>query len=190
MNRGNVTEAMIRRVINKKEEVKSFPFSDDTTSSSTPELTRLTGIPAGSDGSQRVGDVSYIKSLFFKWNSRVADSTNFVRVIVFQWFEDDAVDIPDGDKILTDMSFISSAYTYGERRKRSILYDKTMAQSLQGPACGSAEVMITEINKRKIYYNPALVSGKNNIWMLQFSDSGLAIHPGIQWTSLVRFTDA
>lgn len=184
--------ATVDRRIANREETKAFVTSLNASASTTVSLTKLSSIPVGTGQEERIGDVVMVKSMSSQFTSIVADATNFVRIIIFQWFEDDAVDPPTPAMILTSPTLIASNYEYNSRRKRKILWDKTLSLSLNGgPANAHVKKRISFFPKEKIYYSPTgAITGKNNIWMLKYSDSGAVVHPTFKFMSMLQYTDA
>lgn len=187
-----LARAEANKVLHRVQEVKRFNVLADTTASTTPVLARITGIAQGDQDNQRDGDTLYLKSLCVRFNFVVADTTNFIRVIVFQWHQHDNAYPPDANAIFQNPSFPTlTTLTYDLRASRTVLYDRVFTVDASNrQAIATNDIWIKNIPKRKLQFTAATTNGENHLYIAYASDSGAANHPGIRYYTMVRFTDS
>ena len=189
--RKNATvKKVVARELNKRVETNKLNYALASTADTTPVVVQLFPQSQGDNEGERSGSNIYLKSVSIRINAICADSTNFVRFIVFQWFPDDTVDSPTSSTILENIGSLVSTYSYIDRQKWDILWDKTFSLTLSGNACATAEKMITNLRERKAFFNPtSATTGKNQIFLLYYSDSAAVVHPSVNAYALLRYTD-
>lgn len=157
----------------------------------------LTQMNRGNDDKQaRIGDEILLRHMTLRYALQSADSTNFVRVAVIQWLDDD-VTSPGLADILenpTTIPYISSFnhdnYQGGKStRKFKVLYDRTHSFSNTGTQAAVAQVSINNFDKR-IRFNGTSATGRGHIFLMAVSDSAASGHPLIQYDARITYKDA
>jgi len=153
--------------------------------------------------SQRIGNEIEIKHIQFNYSLDCADTANIVRVVLFQWFQQDSSNFPTiGDIFMNNGAGYPwlDMYNYENKKNFKILYDRTHSLS------ASAGNPYTTVIKQKFYGKripikrikfagdaesgyPALLV-KGNIYYMFISDSSVPAHPNIKMAVRTLFTDA
>lgn len=174
-----------------------------STTSTTATVTQLTDIPQGDDVTnmfgKRQGNRIAIRSLQLKGYLTCADATNLVRVILLQWHGDaDSVGAPTQASILD--TFTSSAnplnafYVNQSNANQLASYKILMDKRFTLTQYDSFNKYFSKIIKWKkpmelSFDNVAGTDYVNNsLWLMTFSDSSAVTHPGIEFTSRVKFS--
>lgn len=206
-----VTKKQVNSLISRRIENKFYPLYQKTTVDTAGYLQSLSNIGQGDTAMTRTGDdIHFVRYQMTAEIFNQADVHNTMRIIIFQWRPDDAIDAPTVAKLLDNIS--SSAvypthyqYNYVTRTKYNVLYDKsfvlmpTYAFNSSGVVTSGvsrAAVNTFKVNidtRRKlnkiIRFNEGLNSGKNKLYMLVVSDSILATHPTIAYSANIFFED-
>lgn len=188
-----------QRVINNNLEKKyqdlAYNINVDNTGSSIQDLTSINAGMA--DSSQRIGDKIRLLSLKFRLQLSAADSTNYFRIILFQWHPDNANTTPIVTSILQNATY-SSYYNHDEGSQFSVFYDKQYALDTQGNATrvldwtfrfNSKSPKMKWI-KKNVKYNGSTLQGSDHLYYLFISDSGTTPNPNISGSSRLVYTDA
>lgn len=182
------------KVISRRSEHKYFAPSNwaSTTSSSTPGIACISQIPQSTTSAQgdtiREGDEVYMTSFQFRMVIQVADTTNLVRFIIFQWKTDVS---PTAGDILVNTSFpLISPYAKDTKNLYTIMYDRLFAVDTYNPQVVVQKYM-TKGFTRKLYWEAGSSSvGSNLIYILNASDSGAVSHPAYLFYPRINFTDS
>jgi len=130
----------------------------------------------------------------------VADNTNYVRVVIFQWMDDTApvtTSILDNAGIIgtVDAPFATRNWTNRPLFKilRDDLFDMQSTNITAGGPNGNVKVLDYFIKSKKIsktFYAATIVAvQKGGIFMCVVTDSGAVAHPQLKFTSEIVFTD-
>ena len=177
-------QSLINKNINKRAEKKHFlTYNTGYTVDYAGTIQSLSDIGQGDTDTTRDGDSFYLRSLRVKGSVLIADSTNAVRLIVFQWHADSSDDTATVSDILSSSAIGTtvapfSSYYHDKRRLYSILYDRTfnttteMSQLLFDTGYLRPKV-------RKVNYVNATSVGVNKVFILAISDSAAALHPTV-----------
>ncbi|AXH74390.1 MAG: capsid protein [Cressdnaviricota sp.] len=189
---------LIKKVINSQHEKHVHTVSVNGTFSSTGTVQDLSAIAVGDAVNNREGDRITLKSIIFRFGLIAADTTNFVRVMLVQWLQNDAATAPTIAGIYNS-TFTAQPYaTFAPFNKSAAgyqwvpLYDKTFALSLNGNACSKHIAKITPRHFKKkakamIQYNAGATTGVGKIYVILISDSGVAADPTITGVMQIRF---
>lgn len=150
-------------------------------------------VPSNGTGpSARIGDRYKVLKLEANWNALAGDTTNVVRVTIFQWRPDDANDSPTLAKLFQHTAVPAISVFIGDvraRRKFRVLYDRTVALSAQGPASMVGNISLDEKMFAITDVNSA-DTGINKVYYVVSSDSGAATHPALILSATMYFADA
>lgn len=184
-----VVESKLDETVETKFHInKLLSVNVDTTGS----IYQLSSIPIGTGDESRLGDQVTAKSLRFNYRVTVGDTHNLVRVALFQFTDSNANGNPTIGNCLQDVLYPDiSPWTHDNIRSKRIkvLYDRVHFVN----ADREVEVAYVNVNKgftRNIHYeNGSTTNGKNQIYALVISDSGVTPHPQFSLYNKLQFTD-
>lgn len=161
----------------------------------------LTAPSQGVADTERIGDKINITSISFRFSITAADGTNLIRLLIFQWHEDDNVSVPVISDILTDPTSgaLSPVYYHYNHdtigHKFTVLYDKVY--NLSGDDVGGENQQVyksmyipRKYMKRSVKFTGGSIKGMNHVRFLCVSDSGSVSHPSMDWIARAHYTDA
>jgi len=176
-------------------------------------VTKLTTVVQGIQDQQRIGDMLMRKQLNMSYTITVgatgliaaADQFNTVRVIVFEWKEDDGLTTPVVANII-DTS-VSTAKTlspinYDVKHDFKVLYDKshvvfntpvwngaavTWSHGVGGTFATQSPIVMQL--KGKIEFDANSANGVGHLFVLTISDSAFTPNPTCEFVSQLRYTD-
>lgn len=176
-------------------EKKYFPISlINAPLDSVGRIDSLSDPPVGDGDSTRDGDQIQIRSIEFNWSMQLPgiapDTSNIVRVIIFQWFPSS---VPAVGSILLDtttpQSTVISPYNHDNRLQFKILMDVKSTLSVQGQSVRVNRKYIKSGMRRKVQFLAGSLTGENKIYALSVSDSALVGHPTYNFYSKVNYSD-
>lgn len=189
-------KSIVKRTLNECKETKYLLTSNvPATVPAAGVFHKLSNIAQGVTDSQRIGDAICINKLHLKYTVWAGDATNLIRVIVFQWKDNDstAPTLPD---ILTQAGGTPGYEYYGSYvhdnlgNKFNVLYDKLIGMNLASGAPKSVNKnMNMKYFKKEIEFVAGGGNGFNHIYMLAISDSAASTHPSLQFSSYLTYTD-
>lgn len=187
------------RAIKSKEELKFF---DTVLSNASINLAGrtdvLTLIPQGVTDITRVGDYATLEDLELRFFFGTGDSTNELRIVLWQYFENTILQTPGSVVILEDGAAgvantpeVNSQYQLPRKpNSYKILKDWTIDLSDQARPNGHFVYKHKFDVRKKINFNQAVTTGYNHVCLTILSDSAAAPNPSVTYTSRIRFTDA
>jgi len=185
-----------KKVLSKNVERKHFEVANTNVSiSTTATVNALTYPTQGVGENDRIGNEISLRWVKLKYYLTVADTTNMIRMIIFQWHVDTAIQNPGIGDILLDptsnYAIVSPLVDKeGKRRKFTILSDKVSTLATQGTANTFKKVYIPKGFKRRLGFNSNNVTtGLDQIFMAVISDSAASLHPTMTWYTDACFTD-
>lgn len=188
----------VKRIMSIRQETKQYVNSVAMTSVlAVPAIQgSFSTIAQGTGQTARVGSSIFMKRIRIRMTLQAADIQNSLRVIIFQWKENNANLVPAPTDIITlSTNPWQSAYNYTHKLARNfhICYDRTFSLS----SLGSPVVIDRTINlygkrlgAKHLVYEPATSSGTNQYYMLVVSDSVGAPNPAIGTTWEFYYTDS
>lgn len=152
----------------------------------------LTSTTNGTTDITRIGDQVELHSMEFRYSVSVADATNIMRLVIFQWNADDTTDTPSFSKLMVSGSQTwNSPFNHDNSSKLTILYDKVLTLATYYPV--KHESFLLPLDRqpvRKILkYAAGSTTGNNMIYMYAVSDSTATTHPFIDYYARVNFYD-
>lgn len=185
-------KGQLRKRIERKFVNRAFNLSPDTTGTISKFMD--TAPAPGTSDIQRIGDRIRLTSLDMRYTLIHADNTNFTRVIIFQWKDDDSNYTP----VLTDVivgggNAMVQPIRHDQRKAGmiNVLYDRVHGQSLNGSnAAIFRKKFFTRGFARDIQFINATQKGVNQLYLLAISDSGAATHPTLDLYMRLNYTDA
>jgi len=193
----------VRALVREPMELK---YNEDLRTDSFPSTTaggifQLSIIPQGDTVTQRSGDQLMLKSLTIQGDVSVADGTNKVRFIVFQWRPITTPTIADilSAGVVAGTVDVYSLYNFEKRSQYKILYDKRWV--LMGNATSNypitpasiinfKTVITKKLLKKLQYVSNSNSVGHNQVWYLTLSDSAASYNPEISFVPRFEYYDA
>lgn len=190
-NERKLTKGQIKRMIASQIdgvlEHKYFSTTISSTTSNAITLSDLTLVPQGDTGTTRDGTAICVEKLDLWIVTTVGDVTNIVRYVLFYWHPDSTNEVPAVGDIMTANATYSTILPL-KPSKFTIVWDE-MVCVCTAEAIRSVHKSIN-LKKKKIMLIPGLNTGPNHLYLMAFSDSVAATHPGYQMYATLVFTDA
>lgn len=188
-----VTKNYLKNYLNKNVEFKYYDHDESTTVDSSGAVYSLTDIPQGDTDITRDGDKLILKNVQLRGTISLADASNAVRIIVFQWHPLDSASIPAVSAIIQYIGTygIVSPYHHDGRTQFTVLSDKTyLVNNVSMPYMVFRQRVPLKYAKKQVAYTAGGSFGYNKIMYLAITDSGTTAHPLVSTQSRVYFTDA
>jgi hypothetical protein len=196
-----VTPSVVSRMISQKlAKNMELKHKDSTRNSATGQsssaaIDSLTDIASGDTDQTRDGDQLNLVRCFGRINSYIstsdvtADDSNYVRVILFQWFPNTT---PTTADILEDDSNYptQSVYKHDTRFMYTILMDHTFSLCRNGPSNMIHDFSIVNFRKKVQFLANSSSVATNKLYLLRVSDSGTIEHPALGYFIRVLYHDA
>lgn len=154
-----------------------------------------TPIQGVADG-QRIGDQIKVSKFIFKCDIIYGDPTNQLRVILFRWYDDNAVTLPTLAAVLQNGAGfpINSGINHDSLKagKLHIMHDRTYNLTNTGNTMAiNRTITITgrKLGRKKIEFNNGVITGTNHVYALFISDSIGVPNPTINWYSRLMYYD-
>lgn len=196
----NKIKALARReakkVFNKRVEMKNHTLAQAATgvgAGAALTYSPLTNIAQGDSYATRDGGEINVKAIKFNYQMVCADSTNYIRLVVFQWFN--GATNPTTNDVLEFAGTYSglAAYNPHSEFKYKVLHSE-IRQMVLGTESNTllGSVNLSFPNGIKCEYNGSSSTDYANsqIWLLAISDSGAISHPTLEYVGNVYFQDA
>lgn len=181
----------------------------------TGTLADITLIGQGATQDTRVGDRILLKKLTLRAKMVAsaggllvsADAYDTIRLIVFRWWGDNAVDVPGLSKILelgnNDTDYTVASHNQDDKEMFTIISDETFvvynttvyngsALAVE-PGPGHVAIVTKSLpikGDKHVYYNVGANSGSGHLYLLSVSDSGFTPHPKLNFSMLLEYEDA
>lgn len=197
--KGKLTKSQavaVKRMIssndNKKHEVKYFDLEVDSSPDYSGAVVDLMAISNGDTDITRDGDSIYIKSVQWRFVNALADSYNIVRMLFFQYNQDNT---PTVDDILSptwtgDPMGVHSPYRHDTKSTYKILSDRTVLLDADDATALTTGYLKSGFRTRKVQYIGGTTTGINKIWLLVITDSSSVANPSTKGVVRLRFSDA
>lgn len=197
--RAVATKAYVKKLVRKEAETKYWDLSTASQPYSialgATTILDLTEVPQGTTDVTRVGDKLTIRGLDIRMDAIIADTTNVIRCIIFQWYINTNITLsnPLGSQVLQDITTYPhlSNYHHDNNNQFHILYDTMIQLGAQGP---QARVWHVKPNlkwaKKTVEFSGGGTNGANKLYMLLVSDSSAVSHPTVRIQSRLRFDDS
>lgn len=185
------------------EEPKELKFHDQgfigAGVSTTPTFTDITTPNQGTDVNERIGVEIELKSISFNLMLNKGDDTNWLKMVILQWYPDRQSNGPNWDEIyqyplngnpITQRDRMSPlAIDKGTTGTYKIIKTVSMVLDVDNPI-QTFRGYINKGFKRRITYGSSTTSGINHIYVMFISDSDVIPHPNISGEFRVRYTDS
>lgn len=184
----------VRRTLAKREEVKVHDYSIATGIDNAGTVFPLSAVLQGQTQATRIGIQLNPKDLDMRFILTHGDASNIMRLVVFQFHNDDQTFTPGASTILdptavTAGNGVMAPYNNQNKDEFRVLMDRTYV--LEAGA-GLVKKCYTTLRQRmrKIDYNGTATHGAENLYLLVISDSAAVTHPTITGESRLHFTDS
>jgi hypothetical protein len=164
-------------------------YSGVTSVSNVPTFVDVTSIAIGVNVSQRVGAEILMRSLRICGSWVVGDPTQLARLVVFKWFPSNSSDVPSLSELTTatGSDAVIGGWLQYKPSRFQILHDQLFKlDTLSHPIKSFA--FRCDINS-KLDYDTGSTTGRNHIYMMYVTDSGVIPTPSIRYTYQVVFND-
>lgn len=152
---------------------------------------------------QRIGNTIFPKSFQFNYSLEAGDSTNFLRITIFEWLLPTSAsdEVPTSGDIFenpaTGFAYLSPL-NYDNRKNYHILHDKVY-KMVTGAAnqimSGKLTFTVRKLRVKKWIFTGDSQTGveaslvKGNIYMFAVSDSSILPHPSFSYSTRLTYTD-
>lgn len=188
----------VKRIAHVGVELKHYDVS--TVAASVPSTGTMLGPfsvpPQGITEAHRIGDQIHLKNFQYKLAFIGADTTNFVRIVWFRWYEQNSIVAPVAADIFeTTLNPIVSGLTESnvEANRIHVLSDRTYSLSTNGTFCAAKHSTLygKRLGKKKLIFIPAAsLTGDGHIYCFVISDSIAVSHPSIYIYTRLIYSDA
>lgn len=190
----SIVSRVVDRKIKKNTELKHFDTSIDTTYDFAGTMYDLSAVAQGDIDNQRDGDKLTPKGLNFHYNASVADASNYIRVIIFHWKQNNISVSPTGSYLVSpfqsSVNAVLAPYNWDTRMNYKILKDFVIRLNSSDRTTANGHFYLSLKSLPKVAFDSGTTSGSNHIYMFVVSDSGAATHPGLRWISRLSFVDS
>jgi hypothetical protein len=189
-NETNKIRSLVRSEIVGMKQLKWFDvYSGVTGITNVPTFIDVTSIAAGTNISQRVGAEILMRSLRISGSWVVGDPTQLARLVVFKWIPSNSSDVPSLSELTTATGndvVIGGLLQYKPSRFQ-ILHDQLW--KLDTLAHPIKDFTFTVRINSKLDYDTGSTTGRNHIYMMYVTDSGVVPTPSIRYSYQVIFND-
>ena len=187
----------LKQMIHANAETKIFDTNhpSNTVLSTGTIIGPLCGMSQGSGDLQRNGDRIYIRKLYLRQTMLFADTTNFIRVIIFQWIPNNASITPTFDSLLqnTGQPITNAINDTNNTSLFRLLSDITYSLSSTGDSGAlvrNTSIFGKRLGRHILEFNPGLPTGFNQIYVCVVGDSAAAPNPTYSLYSRLTYSDA
>lgn len=161
--------------------------------STSGQVTDLSAVAQGDTDVTRDGDEINAHSISIRYSWTCPDTTNVVRVIIFQWLPDSTPVIANILNPLTAGLETESHYNTDKADQFKILFDKTQVSYQAVSAQNHSPPYVRRklrLRKKKIKFNAGATDGSGKVYLLALTDSGVTTHPTLYFESRLNFMDS
>lgn len=192
----------IKNMLDAPLELKYFDYTFNAYSSSlTPSFFDAFQPSQGTASNEIIGADVELKSINYKFLIAKADTTNYLRMVIFQWYGDSLTDSPNWNQLFqfhtagvpADVLDASGPYLVGQGRDK--MFNVITDREYLLDSDDSTIIIQGFINKgfrKRITFNDdnSPQTGVNHIYIMWVSDSGAVSHPGVTGYLRCRYYDA
>lgn len=205
----------VKSMIDSVTEEKAWYFTSGTVNVTTAgTCTKISSVGQGVADNDRNGDVLRKKMISFMYTITVgaagliaaADIFNTVRVIIFEWLNDDYATVPTPQNVIENSAVTVKTIAlqnWDTKHLYKVLYDRShvvfnspiwngAAVTWQHGVGGTFQTAVP-VNiplKSKVEFDANGQTGKGHLYVLLISDSAFTPNPTIEFSSRLLFEDA
>jgi len=184
----------IIKVINSNAEKKFSDYQLSTDMTTTPFITKLNPITQGdADVGQR--NVYSIRSanLQYKISVKSSDQTQYIRITIFRWRENDSVNVPTAAQLYNVFTADPRSF-FNMDSLRGHMFDilKDFHIDGQGEAVNDRQKLFKgtiKLKNKTMNYAGGGTNGTNQLYICYWSDSGAINHPTLDFLSRFVYVD-
>jgi len=184
----------VKRIVGKQDQDKFLDNSSNNNPDPTGVVFKITMPGQGDTESSRDGDQIMLKKLHVNVGVANADTTNFLRMVIVRWRDNDAT-----APVINDIFQSATPGALGQLNwynlqsgRMHVICDHRYTTSLNGPAAAQYvyDFYGRKLGKKKVVFNPGVLTGTDMIYVAVVSDSTVVAHPfiGLNWR--LTFTDS
>jgi hypothetical protein len=164
-------------------------YSGVTSVTNVPTFIDVTSIAAGTNISQRVGAEILMRSLRVSGSWVVGDPTQLARFVVFKWIPSNSSDVPSLSELTTatGSNAVIGGWLQYKPSRFDILHDRLF--KLDTLAHPIKDFTFNVRINQKLDYDTGSTTGRNHIYIMYVTDSGVIPTPSISYTYQVVFND-
>ncbi len=176
---------IVKQILQSSEEKKFFLSSFSSGVDSTMQIVDLSAIPQGTTASTRVGATIKVQKLNLRWTAYLGDTTQLIRVLIFHWKPNDAVDVPQASELYQTTGCLAPLLKIQPNRF-TVVHDMLIQMDTYHPMkYGVLELKLGQL----ISYVPGLDTGMNHLYLTVYSDSGGVPNPTFDFVASLTYTD-
>lgn len=183
---------MIKSTLKDVQELKIHIVQNTEFVSYSGSIIDCSSIAQGDSDITRDGDRIQIMEWSFRWVAYPADTSNLLRVVLFQYVPDSALGSPTASQVLQTTGATTAPISYRSIdfvKNVKILYDRTLSTDTYHLVTQAIPVTIRKFSDKQMQFTGA-TSRTNGLFALFISDSAAVTHPTILYYSAVRYTDS
>ena len=192
-------EKRVTAIVNKNIEKKSRVFELTTIDMNSTGFTGVNSfqdisrLDQGDQAWERIGNRVTPSYLQMNYQLTIGDTTNVVRMLIFQWMKDSSSVPTMADFFIPPISAVDNVYSTYVRNLRNVrvLHDRTytLDNSRNLQVVGKVNLNLAKLMKKKVLYNNTSTDGKGHLFIVAFSDSLLVLHPAITYQAKFIYRD-
>lgn len=181
----------VKKGLQMDAEWKHHTVNSNGTAATTGTILDVSAITQGNADTQRDGDEVTANSLLLRYSMGNGDTTNILRLIVFQWVP---ATVPTVANILVLGGATYDAlsmYNTDNAQQFKILFDRQYALNNTGGGTPEVKTAVQKIylTRRKMKFNAASTTASNKVYLLWISDSAAPTHPAYIVVSKLNFRE-
>lgn len=191
-----VTKQYLNAKLSKVLETKHYYTLGATSPDYSGSLVTVSnGITQGDGTGERLGDRITPVYLHIKGTVTLADTTNWVRIVLIRWRQDYG-DLTDVNQILEGTGAATAPYSLfvkePENRARfDVLADRLFnLHSYEPQKSFDIRVPARKLRSKPVQYVATTSGGNNQLVMVMISDSGAVSHPAVSYYLMLKYKDA
>jgi hypothetical protein len=186
----NKIRSLVRSEIVGMKQIKWFDvYSGVTSITNVPTFVDVTSIAAGTNISQRVGAEILFRSLRVSGSWVVGDPTQLARLVVFKWHPSNSSDVPSLSELTTATGndVVIGGWLQYKPSRFQILHDQLF--KLDTLAHPVKDFTFTVRVNSRLDYDTGSTTGRDHIYLMYVTDSGVVPTPSIRYTYQCLFND-
>lgn len=193
----NKLQKQIKKEILKMSEPKYVQTDLGTSISNSATIQKMAPINLGNYATDRIGNKVTPTSWSVRGNITGNDNFNYIRLVVFQWYDDNLLNPPLYTEVFENTSGNSQLYSTFNRQNLNVqfqvLADKLyrVTANSNNPDLNKARIIKLKgyKNLREMSFLGANTDGFGQIYCLLVSDSSMIGHPAFEGFGVVNYRD-
>lgn len=190
------TKQYVKKLVRKEAETK---YNDNLFSASVDTTGTLIDVfdPAqGVADTDRVGDKVTLRGMRMSFKMAAADTSNYVRIVLFQWYPNSNLSVPTIGTVLFDVSTgdraMTSPYVHDYQNQFHVIYDKVFTLAINSDTIIRTRTFKPNFKyvKKTVEFTAGTVNASNKLYVFAISDSGAISHPTVFMYTRVFYDDS